>query len=214
MLCLLRSGRGARLLLYGPPGTGKSACAHHLAERLGVPLLGVGAGDLVSEPDATCLFLRRAFESARRDGAILLLDHLDWLVCGPADPRPLHQEKVLTVLYGCLDAHPVSVFRATSRDSGLDAGFVRRFPVRMRFDFLRTDHVAALLCNALGDEGAAQVAPRLAGLRTLTPGDIITALDHVASPASQDPDRIRAVLAEGERLKSGGVSAGIGFVAS
>jgi transitional endoplasmic reticulum ATPase len=214
MLRLLRSGRAARVLLHGPSGAGKSACAHYLAERLGAALLTVGAADLIAEPDVTCFLLRRAFENARRDRAILFLDQLDWLVCAPADPRPLFQQKALDVLYGCLDAHPGSVFCATSHDAGLDAGFVRRFPARMRFEWLKTHQVAALVRARLGDEAAAALAPRLAGLRPLTAGDIVAALEHVGQSASEGLDRIFAVLAEGEKLKSGGSAAAIGFIAS
>lgn len=214
MLCLLRNGRPARVLLYGPSGTGKSASAQYLAEQLGAALLTVGAADLIAEPDLTCFLMRRAFENARRDGAILFLDQLDWLVYAPTDLRPLHQQKALDVLYACLDAHPGSVFCPTSREAGFDAGFVRRFPARMRLDYLKTEQVAVLVRALLGDEVSAALAPRLASLRTLTPGDIVAALAHVARFASGDLDRIRAALVEGERLKSGGSAAAIGFIAS
>lgn len=36
-------------LLYGPPGTGKTTLAHHLAARLNIPMVSVGAENLVSK---------------------------------------------------------------------------------------------------------------------------------------------------------------------
>jgi MoxR-like ATPase len=215
MLSIVRGEGRARVLLYGPSGTGKTACARHLAERLGAPLHILSAGDLISEPEITCSILRQAFSDARRDGAILFLDQLDWLVCTPGDQRPFFHQKALDVLCACLDSHSGPVFCATARGTCLDAGIVRRFPARMRFDCLKTSQVAALLGTLLGDDGAATaLAQALAPLRTLTPGDIVAAFAHARALAARDLDRIRAMLAEGERLKSGAAASAIGFIAS
>ncbi|MDW8468155.1 MAG: ATP-binding protein [Burkholderiales bacterium] len=215
VLAIVRSVRPARVLLYGPSGSGKSACARHLAERLGAPLLALTAKDVALDPEITGFTLRRAFADAHRDGAILLLDQLDWLVHGWTEHPPLLHQKLLDELCTCLDAHDGHVFCATRRTAFLEPAIVRRFPVRVRFDYLKPEQRLELLHKLLGDESAARrLAQKLAGLRALTPGDIVAALGRHRGTASSEPERIFASLAEAERLKADAPAATIGFLGS
>lgn len=68
----------ARLCLYGPPGSGKTAFGHHLAREIDRPLLVRRVSDilgsLVGETERN---IALAFEQARDEGAVLLLDEAD-----------------------------------------------------------------------------------------------------------------------------------------
>ncbi|MCS7008301.1 MAG: hypothetical protein NZL88_12170, partial [Gaiellaceae bacterium] len=107
------------------------------------------------------------------------------------------------------------VFCATRRTAFLEPAIVRRFPVRVRFDYLKPDPRLELLHKLLGDESAARrLAQTLAGLRALTPGDIVAALGRHRGTASSEPERIFASLTEAERLKADAPAATIGFLGS
>lgn len=70
--------RGWSLLLSGPSGTGKSVFARHLAGHLGIEVEAKRASDLISpfvgETEAN---IARAFATAGRRGAMLLIDEAD-----------------------------------------------------------------------------------------------------------------------------------------
>ncbi|MCX7960971.1 MAG: hypothetical protein N2653_05260 [Burkholderiales bacterium] len=59
---------------------------------------------------------------------------------------------------------------------------------------------------------ARRLAQKLAGLRALTPGDIVAALGQHPGTASSEPEMIFASLAEAERLKADAPAATIGFL--
>lgn len=72
-----RTGR-ARLCLYGPPASGKTAHVQHLAQRLARPLHVRRASDLLgSYVGQTERQLAEAFDCAKREGAVLLIDKVD-----------------------------------------------------------------------------------------------------------------------------------------
>jgi hypothetical protein len=105
---------------------------------------------------------------------------------------------------------------STNLMSGLDQATLRRFDLKLRFDYLSSQQAWDLLqrqCTALGvaapDEEARR---RLSGLRVLTPGDYAAvARQHRFTPLP-DARALVAALAAECALKEGGRAAGIGFV--
>ena len=68
----------ARLCLYGPPGTGKTAYAQWLAKYLKKPLIQKKSSDILSMwVGRTEANIAKAFEQAKRENAILLIDEAD-----------------------------------------------------------------------------------------------------------------------------------------
>ena len=63
---------------YGPPGTGKTAWAAWLAEELDMPLLLKQGSDLLNRyVGGTEQNIAQAFEQAKADNALLVLDEVD-----------------------------------------------------------------------------------------------------------------------------------------
>ena len=74
----LKQSRKGRICCYGPPGTGKTAWAAWLAEQLDMPLLLKQGSDLLNPyVGGTEQNIAQAFEQAKADNALLVLDEVD-----------------------------------------------------------------------------------------------------------------------------------------
>lgn len=125
-------------LLYGPPGTGKTTLAHHLAARLGVPLVVVQSDQVGSKfMGATQENLAKLFKALKQFGTsvVTLMDEIDGLgaaratVTGSAAERD--DNKTVNSLLTRLQDHPGVLIAATNRREGLDAALWRRFGMQI-----------------------------------------------------------------------------------
>jgi len=171
---LRRAGSG-RLCLHGPSGTGKSAFGHHLARELDLPLLVRRASDIlgafVGENEQN---IARMFTEARQEKAILLLDEADSFL---QDRRGATRSWELTLVNEMLtqmEAFPGIFIASTNLMDTLDPAALRRFDVKVRFDFLRKDQAALMFEDLAGSLGLPVDAASRAALGLvghLTPGD-------------------------------------------
>jgi transitional endoplasmic reticulum ATPase len=179
----LGATRTGALCLYGPPGTGKTAFAHHLAERLGMPILVRRASDLlgpfVGETEAN---LREMFEQATREHALLLIDEADSFFRdrGRASQSwEITQVNELLVQMECFEGPFVCT---TNLVNELDEASLRRFTLKIRFDPLDVeqrrrmfDATLRCLAPASGDLVSSSTRSALDRLDRLTPGDFAVA---------------------------------------
>ena len=166
----------ARLCLYGPPGTGKTAYGRWLSEKMGVPLHIKRVSDLMSkyigENERN---IADAFRHAEQDKAILMIDEVDSFLQDRRSAQRTWEMTLVNEMLTQMENFSGIFLASTNLMDGLDPAALRRFDLKVRFDFLRTDQSIALLnsyCTAL--ELAAPRArslAQIAGLRNLTPGD-------------------------------------------
>ncbi|MCX7166556.1 MAG: ATP-binding protein [Rhodocyclales bacterium] len=209
--------RAARLCLYGPPGTGKSAYGRWLAERLDIPLHLKRASDLLGKyVGDTEKNLARAFRAAEQDGALLLLDEVDSFL---QDRRGAHRSWEVTEVNEMLtqmESYGGVLVATTNLVDNLDQASLRRFDLKLKFDYLRAEQAWSLLsrhCAALGlpvpDD---RLRSRLARLTMLTPGDFAAvARQQRFCPASSPSALIHALETE-YIAKEGATKCAIGFV--
>lgn len=138
-------------LLYGPPGTGKTTLAHHLAARLGVPLVAVQAERLVSSSlGGTGNNVANLFQAlAQVDGkCVVLLDEIDSIGARrSSDDQACAREMnaTLNTLLRYVEQFSGVFVGATNRQDELDPALWRRFSIQLAVDLPGIDERFAII---------------------------------------------------------------------
>ena len=173
---LRRDPRG-RICCYGPPGTGKSAYGIHLARALQRPLLIKRASDLlnlyVGETEKN---LAGMFREAETEGAVLLLDEADSFLRDRREARNTWEVTQVNELLVQMENFDGVFIVSTNLFESLDAAALRRFDLKIRFDYLRPEQTWTLFRETLRQTSGRLTQPtvwqaRLSTLEQLTPGD-------------------------------------------
>lgn len=198
----LRSVEGARLCLYGPPGTGKTAFGHWLASELDRPLFARRASDLLGKyVGETEERISEAFEEATRDNAILLLDEVDSFLAIRDGAQRSWEITSVNEMLTQIESFPGLLIATTNRLEALDPASLRRFDLKVGFDYLRGDQVEALLVAQSLHFGFSrpdkETLFRAGLLTTCTPGDFAAvARRHRFDPFESAREMLAAVCNE------------------
>lgn len=172
----LRSNPSARLCLHGPAGTGKTSFGHWLATELDLPLITKKASELLAPyVGMTEKRIGEAFEEAENDGAILLLDEVDSFLASRNQSRKSWEITSVNEMLTRIESFPGIMIASTNRLEALDPASLRRFDLKIYFDFLSGEQVGILLenhCYKLGLPKPSAKSKKLASeLTACTPGD-------------------------------------------
>ncbi len=198
----LRVARTGRLCLYGPPGTGKTVYGRWLAEVLGIPLLIRRASDLMSKwVGDNERNIALAFREAEQDGALLLIDEVDSFLQDRRGAQRGWELSLVNEMLTQMEAFSGVFVATTNLMTGLDQAALRRFDLKVKFDFLRPDQAWDLLrrcCEQLAlPEPPPDLKARVLHLRQATPGDFAAALrQHQFCPFRSAAALVSAVEAE------------------
>ena len=200
----LKQSKKGRICCYGPPGTGKTAWAAWLAEELDMPLLLKQGSDLLDPyVGGTERNIAQAFEQAKADNALLVLDEVDtFLFSREGENRSWERSQVNEMLTQIERFEGLMVV-STNLIEVLDPAALRRFDLKLKFDYLtqpqRLDfakqQAEILGLPLLSEEDLSQIE----SLNLLTPGDFAAvARRHQFSPFQKVQDWLSALQGECE----------------
>lgn len=214
----LRAWPHARMCFHGVPGTGKSALATHIAEALGRPVILKRCSDLlgtyVGESER---FVANAFEAARREDAVLIMDEADSFLSSRQHAQRQFELTLVNEFLQQMEAFDRGIFVATTNlMSRLDDATLRRFDLKVAFEYLRPAQAAEMMrraCTALGvyEPGCGQLVH---GLVKLAPGDFHLVMRQARFRPVRGAADIRQRLVEEVDRKGGGRPIGFNCVMS
>ena len=200
---LKRSKKG-RICCYGPPGTGKTAWAAWLAEQLEMPLLLRQGSDLLNPyVGGTEQNIAQAFEQAKADNALLVLDEVDTFLFSREGANQSWERSQVNEMLTQIERFEGLMVVSTNLIEVLDPAALRRFDLKLKFDYLtlpqRLDfakqQAEILGLPLLSKEDLSQIE----SLNLLTPGDFsAVARRHQFSPFQKVQDWLNALQGECE----------------
>ena len=133
---LIRTKKG-RICCYGPPGTGKTAWAGWLAEQLDMPLLLCKGSDLLDPyVGGTEQKIAEAFESAKRDNCLLVLDEVDTFLFSRDGAERSWERSQVNEMLTQIERFEGLMVVSTNLMNVLDPAALRRFDLKLKFDYL------------------------------------------------------------------------------
>ena len=184
---LIRTKKG-RICCYGPPGTGKTAWAGWLAEQLDMPLLLCKGSDLLDPyVGGTEQKIAEAFESAKRDNCLLVLDEVDTFLFSRDGAERSWERSQVNEMLTQIERFEGLMVVSTNLMNVLDPAALRRFDLKLKFDYLtpqqRLDFAKQQAEKLNLGAWADTHSKRLLELNLLTPGDFAAvARRHNFSP--------------------------------
>jgi MoxR-like ATPase len=127
-------------LLSGPPGCGKTTLAHHLAARLGLPLVLVDMAALRSQYiGETGQNIVRLFRAVRQqqDSLVLFLDEFDGIAMARTQVRQGSDREgnsIVVAMLQHIDRFKGVMLAATNRADSIDPAIWRRFGMQIVID--------------------------------------------------------------------------------
>jgi SpoVK/Ycf46/Vps4 family AAA+-type ATPase len=157
-----------------------------------------------------------AFRQAEREGALLMLDEVDSFLREREGAQHSWEVTRVNEMLTRMESFSGVFIASTNLMDGIDAAALRRFDLKIRFDYLEPGQAALMLerqCAALGLESPSlEVSARARRLALLTPGDFSAlARRHRFTPFVGCEQVVEAL--EQECMLKRGKSASIGFLA-
>jgi len=201
---LAMANRG-RLCLYGPPGTGKTGFGHFLARQLDKRLIVKRASDLLS-PWVGMAEKQMAgmFAEASDENAILLLDEADSFLQERGRAKQSWEVTQVNEMLTQMESFEGIFIASTNFMESLDAATLRRFDLKVRFDWLKPNQIRMLVEDLLCDlklTATDSEIERMMQIQFLTPGDFLNVRRKSLLQAIECPDGLRLALESESKIK-------------
>ncbi|WP_386692604.1 AAA family ATPase [Lonepinella sp. MS14434] len=199
----LQQHKRGRICCYGPAGTGKTAWAKWLAEQAVLPLLQLNGSDLLDPyVGGTEQKIARAFNKAKENNMLLVLDEVDSFLFDRNGADRSWERSMVNEMLTQIEKFDGLLVVSTNLMDSLDPAVLRRFDLKLKFDYLTQTQVCELAkCQAenLGIVLNEQDFMRLADIDYLTAGDFAAvARRHQFSSFENGKDWVMALAKECE----------------
>lgn len=213
----LARNKSGRMCLYGPPGTGKTAFGRWLADRLELPLLVKRGSDLLSKwVGGTEENIAKAFRDAESEGALLLIDEVDSFLQDRRGAQRSWEVTQVNEMLTQMEGFSGIFIASTNLIRGLDQAALRRFDLKLKFDYLLPEQawqMFAQQCKVMG------LAPpndllrhKVMRLLVLTPGDFAAVTRQHRFRPFTTPHMMLDALERECAIKEDGQRRAIGFI--
>lgn len=211
----LREHGEGRLCLYGPPGTGKSAFGRYLAESLDRPLMLRRASDILSPFVGLAeQNMARMFREASTENAILLLDEADTFLRDRNGATRSWEVSEVNEMLTQMESFEGIFIASTNLMGSLDAAALRRFDMKVKFDFLRPEQAWQIFQDTAAKfqlEAVDTDLVELSRLSWLTPGDFANVVRQSRLRKMKSTQDLIDRLAAECQVKPEGMKRAMGF---
>lgn len=156
----------------------KKAFGRYIAQALDLPLMVKRASDILSPFIGIAeKNIAQMFQDAADEGAVLLLDEADTFLQDRKGAQRSWEISEVNEMLTQMESFEGIFIASTNLMSSLDEAALRRFDLKMRFDYLKSDHAWLIFidtANLLGFVADDKFKSSLTRLRQLTPGDFST----------------------------------------
>ncbi len=207
------------LLFYGPPGTGKSELARYIADHLDREIICKRASDILDPyVGGTEQKIKLAFEEAEAEEAVMIIDEVDSLLFSRDRAHRSWEISHTNEFLTQMERFKGILICTTNRLRDLDQASIRRFNLKMGFDYLKPDgnvifyqKFLSPLTNTRLDEITKGL---LRKMTNLAPGDFKVVRDKNSFHRPEDLDHqvlVQALREEARIKKLHGGKKNIGF---
>ena len=172
----IKEHQNARLCLYGAAGTGKSAFGRYIAETLNKPLLLKKGSDLISMwVGGTEKNIANAFLEAKEEKAVLVFDEVDSFLADRTGANQSWEVTQVNEMLVQMENFEGIFIATTNLMDNLDKASLRRFDLKLEFDFLKAEQSWNMFLSYCKDLKLAKPSSSfkraVESLQYLTPGD-------------------------------------------
>ena len=213
-----KPGEGLNILFHGPPGTGKTELVKYLSQSTDKQLIVRRGSDLLSMwLGETEKQIAAAFEAARENNAILLIDEADTFFVSRENAEHNYESSRTNEFLTQMEQHNFVLICATNLVEKLDHASLRRFHLKVEFHPMRESDRAGFFLNYFSDHlseipADCELASALRTIPFLTPGDFRAIRQRIRYQGQKQSWRqLIAELAQESKYKRSSAGNAIGF---